>query len=58
MATDIAFALIVDRMYKGTLQDGDLASFSDAEIRLMKSICETKKQRIARICSSVDKLGL
>ena len=56
--TDIAFALTVDHMYKGTLKEGSLAAFSDGEIEQMKSICEAKKTRIETICASVDKLGL
>ena len=58
VATDISFALIVDRMFKGKLQEGDLAPFSDVEIEEMKAICATKLTRIQSICASVDKLGL
>ena len=56
--TDISFALIVDRMYKGKLKDGDLDAFSAADIEAMKAICAEKKSRIEAICRSVDKLGL
>ena len=58
VATDISFALQVDRMFKGKLQDGDLASFSDAQVEEMKAICAAKLARIQSICASVDKLGL
>ena len=56
--TDISFALIVDRMYKGKLQDGDLDTFSPEQIKEMEALCAEKKARITRICMSVDKLGL
>ena len=43
---DIAFALIVDRMYKNKLKDGDLDRFSDFEIEKMKEICEVRHRGI------------
>ena len=58
VATDISFALIVDRMYKGKLKDGDLDAFTPEQIKAMEAICAEKKARIAQICASVDKLGL
>ena len=58
VATDISFALQVDRMFKGKLQDGDLASFSDAQVEEMKAICAAKLARIQSVCASVGKLGL
>ena len=48
-AVDINYALILDRMYKGTLESGDLAAFSDAEIASMHARCEQKKSRIERL---------
>jgi hypothetical protein len=56
--TDISFALIVDRMYKGKLKDGDLDTFTTEQIKEMEAICAVKRDRIASICASVDKLGL
>ena len=58
VATDIRFALTVDRMYKGILAEGELDKFSEAEIGEMKAICEKKQKLIERICHSVDMLGL
>ena len=58
VATDIAFALVVDHMYKGKLKDGDLDKFTTEQIAEMEAICAEKKERIARLCTSVDKLGL
>ena len=43
---DILFALTVDRMYKGTLEEGDLDSFSEDEINEMKAICEKRREDI------------
>ncbi len=43
IATDIAWALMVDRMYKGKLKDGDLDKFSAAQIEEMKVRCAQKK---------------
>lgn len=56
--TDISFALIVDRMYKGKLKDGDLDAFTAEQVEEMKAICAKKKDHITKICTSVDKLGL
>jgi 6-phosphofructokinase len=58
VATDIAFALIVDRMYKGKLKDGDLDPFTPEQIEEMKAICAAKHERIADLCKAVDTLGL
>ncbi|MBE6656151.1 MAG: 6-phosphofructokinase [Ruminococcaceae bacterium] len=56
--TDIGFALIVDRMYKDKLKDGDLDTFTKEQLEEMKEICEKKKSLITRICASVDKISL
>jgi 6-phosphofructokinase len=46
---DINYALVLDRMYKGKLQDGDLEKFSSAEIEQMKSFCDYRRARMERI---------
>ena len=43
---DIVFALTTDRMYKGTLKDGDLDRFSEEEIEQMKAICQKRRREI------------
>lgn len=43
MPTEIKFALIVDRMFKNKLKDGDLERFTPDEIELMKKICREKQ---------------
>ncbi len=58
VATDIAFALAMDRMYKNKLKEGDLEPYSMEQIGEMKAICEKKRKLIASVCASVDKLGL
>ncbi len=46
---DINYALVLDRMYKGTLKDGDLDGFSAEEIDGMKIICENRRAKIERL---------
>ena len=58
VATDIGFALTLDRMYKKKLKDGELAPYSPEEIKEMEEICERKRILIDSICSAVDMLGL
>ena len=43
VATDIAWALVVDRMYKNKLKDGDLEKFSAEQVEAMKVRCAQKK---------------
>ncbi|MBQ8509070.1 MAG: 6-phosphofructokinase [Clostridia bacterium] len=43
VATDIAWALVVDRMYKNKLKDGDLDKFTAEQIEAMKVRCAQKK---------------
>ncbi|MBR5514938.1 MAG: ATP-dependent 6-phosphofructokinase [Clostridia bacterium] len=37
--TDISYALILDRMYKGTLKEGDLDKFTPEQVEAMKAFC-------------------
>ncbi len=55
---DIAFALIVDRMYKHKLKDGDLDRFSEAEIERMKEICEIRTKGIANLYKVAGDVGI
>ncbi|MBE6606750.1 MAG: 6-phosphofructokinase [Ruminococcaceae bacterium] len=41
--TEIKFALIVDRMFKNTLKEGDLDKFTPEEVELMRNICAKKQ---------------
>jgi 6-phosphofructokinase 1 len=56
--TDIAYALTVDAMYKNKLKPDSLAPYLSEEIEDMKLLCEKKRELIASICASVNKLGL
>ena len=42
VAMDITYGQMLDRMYKGTLKDGDLDRFSEAEIEDMKAFCKMR----------------
>lgn len=43
IATDIKWALIVDRMFKDKLKDGDLDSFTQEQIDDMKALCAERR---------------
>ena len=49
VAVDINYALILDRMYKNKLKDGDLDRFSEKEIEKMKKEIREKQQTMARL---------
>ena len=46
---DINYALVLDRMYKGRLKDGDLDRFSPDAIAEMKSECAYKQAKMERL---------
>ena len=46
---DINFALIVDRMYKNKLKDGDLEGFSQEQYNDMLAICAKRKEEIEHL---------
>ncbi len=43
---DINFALIVDRMYKGKLKEGDLDAFTEVQIAAMQALAEKRRLNI------------
>lgn len=43
---DILYALTVDRMYKGTLKEGDLEKFTEEEVETMKALCARRRKEI------------
>ena len=45
---DINYALILDRMYKRKLKDGDLDAFTTAQVDEMKATCLIRAENIAR----------
>ena len=48
VAVDINYALVLDRMYKGKLKDGDLAPFAEERIEEMKREIEEKRATLRR----------
>ena len=48
---DINFALIVDRMYKNKLEEGDLDDFSEKQLAEMKAICTKRAADIEHLYS-------
>ena len=49
VAIDINYALILDRMYKDKLKDGDLDPFTEREIGKMRAEIREKQQTMARL---------
>ena len=48
-SVDINYALMLDRMYKGKLQEGDLDNFSPDAIAEMKSACAYRQAKMERL---------
>ena len=48
-AVDINYALTLDHMYKGKLQDGDLDRYSPDSIAEMKSVCAYRQAKMERL---------
>ena len=48
-AVDINFALVLDRMYKNKLKDGDLDNFTAFQVAQMKARCEARAAKIERL---------
>jgi 6-phosphofructokinase 1 len=58
VATDINYALVLDRMYKGKLKDGDLAPFTEAQVAEMRAFCEEKRTALASLYKTACELNL
>lgn len=54
---EIKFALIVDRMYKGKLKDGDLDSFSKEQIAEMEAICAERRAYFDEMYKVIQAVG-
>ncbi len=54
---EIKFALILDRMYKGKLKDGDLDKFSKEQIAEMEAICEERRAYFDDMYKIVNAVG-
>ena len=57
-SVDINYALILDRMYKGTLKDGDLNAFTAEELDRMKAEVERKKKSLLYLDSVSKKINI
>lgn len=49
VSTEISYALKLDRMYKGTLKDGDLDCYTAEQIAEMKAYCEKRNNDIRKL---------
>ncbi len=58
VAVDISYALVLDRMYKGKLEEGDLVPFSAEQIEGMKREIELKKASIRRTYELAQRINL
>ena len=56
--TDIRYALILDRMYKGKLKGGDLDDFTPEQIKSMEAACAEKKRELAGMYHAQWRLSL
>ena len=56
ISMNIQFALIMDRLYKGKLKDGDLDKYSAEEIAIMEARCEELKAKFAKLYDIVDEI--
>ena len=45
-SVDINFALILDRMYKGKLKDGDLDAFTPEQVEKMKELAKERRAEL------------
>lgn len=54
---EIKFALILDRMYKNKLKDGDLDKFSAEDIAKMEAICAERRKYFDDMYEVVNEIG-
>ena len=54
---EIKFALILDRMYKGKLKDGDLDKFTAEQIAEMEAICKERREYFDEMYEIVKAIG-
>ena len=57
VAVEIKYALILDRMYKGKLKDGDLNAFTDQEVERMKALAAERRAELEvlyNVCMTIN----
>ncbi|MCI8388401.1 MAG: 6-phosphofructokinase [Clostridiales bacterium] len=54
---DIQYALILDRMYKNKLKDGDLDKFTAEQVESMKAFCAAKHEKFADIMEAANTIS-
>ena len=47
VSTEIKFALVLDKLYKGTLKEGEIDAFSPEQVAEMKTIIDAKMARLS-----------
>ena len=57
-SVDINYALVLDRMYKGKLSEGELDKFSAEDIQRMKDEIEEKKAELLALYTTENKINL
>ena len=57
-AVDINFALILDRMYKGKLKEGDLEAFAEAEVEKMKALAAERRAELEVLYNVANTINL
>ena len=58
VATDIRYALILDRMYKNKLKDGDLEGFTEQQLEKMRAHVEEKRAKMKELYEMETRIGL
>ena len=54
---DINYALVLDRMYKGKLKDGDLDNYTAAQVEEMKAACAQRRLKMEKLYKLSFELG-
>ena len=58
ISRDINYALMIDRMYKGKLKDGDLDGFTEDKIKRMQRVVAEKKAHLLDLFTVENKINL
>ena len=49
ISTEIKFALVLDKLYKGTLKEGEIEAFSPEQVAEMKAIIAKKMEKLSEL---------